>query len=143
MSSSSSFLRSLRSPLTFLSRRYEKLKQLRHTRLENWKTTLEPEEKARFRELQVEWMKDPNVSVTDFDRKLREKFEQHVMVKTDEGTMEARNFLRDVESGDKHCRPGKFGRTFQFYDPEFDPIQEERDQIVADEAIETTDIKNS
>ena len=64
-------------------------------------------------------MKDPNVNVDDFDRKLREKFEQYVMVKTDEGTMEARNFLRDVESGDKHCRPGKFGRTFQFFDPEF------------------------
>jgi hypothetical protein len=41
------------------------------------------------------------------------------MVKTDEGTLEARNFLREVESGDKYCRPGKSGRMFQFHDPDF------------------------
>ena len=101
------------------SKRFEKLKQMRNTRLEQWKTSLDEDEKSRFRELQVKWMTDPNVDVDAHNAKLREKFEQHVMVKTDEGTMEARNFLRDVESGEKYCRPGKFGRTFQFHDPDF------------------------
>lgn len=80
---------------------------------------MDDDERSRFRELQVKWMSDPNVDVTPADARLREKFEQHVMVKTDEGTMEARNFLRDVEAGDKYCRPGKFGRMFQFHDPDF------------------------
>ncbi|GMI02475.1 hypothetical protein TrVE_jg11966 [Triparma verrucosa] len=100
--------------------RFEKMKQLRAKRLEHWKANiLDDAERGRFRELQVKWMSDPNVDVGTADARLREKFEQHVMVKTDEGTMEARNFLRDVESGDKYCKPGKFGRMFQFHDPDF------------------------
>ena len=100
--------------------RYEKLKVLRANRLENWKRdNLDDAERSRFRELQVKWMNDPNVNVEAEDSRLRQKFEQVVMVKTDEGTLEARNFLREVESGDKYCRPGKSGRMYQFHDPDF------------------------
>ena len=100
--------------------RYEKLKVLRANRLENWKRgQLDDAERVRFRELQIKWMGDPNCAVDAHDAKLRQKFEQYVMVKTDEGTLEARNFLREVESGDKYCRPGKSGRMFQFHDPDF------------------------
>ena len=61
------------------------------------------------------------MTVADADALLRQKFEQHVLTKTDEGTMAAREFLKAVESGDKFCRPGKFGRIFQFHDPDFLP----------------------
>ena len=60
-----------------------------------------------------------NIYFSSADSKLRLKFEQHVLVKTDEGTIEARELLKEVEAGDKFCRPGKYGRVFQFHDPDF------------------------
>ena len=102
------------------AKRFEKLTLMRNARLDNWKATqLDAAEKLRFKELQVKWMADPNVEVAPADSVLRGKFEQHVIVKTDEGILESRNFLKDVESGEKYCRPGKFGRAFQFHDPDF------------------------
>ena len=85
------------------AKRFEKLTVLRNSRLENWKATqLDAAEKLRFKELQIKWMGDPNVEVDPADAALRQKFEQHVIIKTDEGIQESRNFLKDVESGEKY-----------------------------------------
>ena len=102
-------------------KRFEKFKVERQNRMEKWKGNLSDGERERFRHLQISWMSNPTVDVADNDAALRQKFEQHVLTKTDEGTMAAREFLKAVEAGDKFCRPGKFGRIFQFHDPDFLP----------------------
>jgi hypothetical protein len=101
-------------------RRFLELQHRREIRLAKWQNTLLHEDQKRFMKNKAQWMKNTVAKVAAEEEALYQNFLENVTIQGgDEALVAARETILEIESAEKGCKPGMFGRAFQFYDPDF------------------------
>lgn len=106
-------------------RRYKELLARREARMSKWVATLPQEQQRAFlSKYKAVWMKNQVAKVPPEDEDLYKAFLQAVTLQGGQGQGDealacAREALQELEAAERSCKPGQFGRSFQFHDPDF------------------------
>ena len=116
--------------LQMCSQLEQDMKQRLNERLFAFGETLYPDEKIIFNQRREVWLTRPDTEVKSHELEVYEKFAKAVFDK-DETAAYARSLLAEIEGGQKDCRFGEYGRSFQYVDSTFFPNDDSVGQCFA------------
>jgi len=102
-------------------KRHEEITVRREARYNRWQASLDSQDQRKLLKYKAQWMKNAMMCTVDpMDEPLYKNFMTNVTIQGgDEALVAVREALQEIESAERNCKPGQFGRPYQFYDPDF------------------------